>query len=54
MTEPRSYRPALTTTEATADLSAEVRSGRLASDAVEAVLAAAGLRRSKRRSGPPA
>ena len=52
MTEPRSFRPALTTKEATAELSAEVRAGRLASDAVEAVLAAAGLRRSKRRSGP--
>jgi HD-GYP domain-containing protein (c-di-GMP phosphodiesterase class II) len=52
MTEPRSHRPALTTTAATAELSAEVRAGRLASEAVEAVLAAAGLRRSKRRSGP--
>jgi HD-GYP domain-containing protein (c-di-GMP phosphodiesterase class II) len=52
MTEPRSYRPALTAKEATAELSAEVRAGRLASDAVEAVLAAAGLRGSKRRSGP--
>ena len=52
MTEPRSFRPAITTKEATAELSAEVRAGRLASEAVEAVLAAAGLRRSKRRSGP--
>jgi HD-GYP domain-containing protein (c-di-GMP phosphodiesterase class II) len=52
MTEPRPYRPPLTTKEATSELSAEVRAGRLASEAVEAVLAAAGLRRSKRRSGP--
>jgi HD-GYP domain-containing protein (c-di-GMP phosphodiesterase class II) len=52
MTEPRAYRPARTTKEATAELSAEARAGRLASEAVEAVLAAAGLRRSKRRSGP--
>jgi HD-GYP domain-containing protein (c-di-GMP phosphodiesterase class II) len=52
MTEPRSYRPALTTKVAAAELSAEVRAGRLSSEAVEAVLAAAGLRRSKRRSGP--
>ena len=52
MTEPRSYRRARTPKEATAELAAEVREGRLASEAVEAVLAAAGLRRSKRRSGP--
>jgi HD-GYP domain-containing protein (c-di-GMP phosphodiesterase class II) len=52
MTEPRSYRPARTPKEAAAELSAEVRAGRLASEAVEAVLAAAGVRRSKRRSGP--
>ncbi len=52
MTEPRSYRQARTPKEATAELAAEVRAGRLASEAVEAVLAAAGLRRSKRRSGP--
>jgi HD-GYP domain-containing protein (c-di-GMP phosphodiesterase class II) len=52
MTEPRSFRPPRTPEEATAELSREVREGRLASEAVEAVLAAAGLRRSKRRSGP--
>jgi HD-GYP domain-containing protein (c-di-GMP phosphodiesterase class II) len=50
--EPRTYRPARSKKEATAELSAEVRNGRLAPEAVEAVLAAAGLRRSKRRSGP--
>ena len=52
MTEPRSYRQARTPKEATAELAADVREGRLASEAVEAVLAAAGLRRSKRPSGP--
>jgi HD-GYP domain-containing protein (c-di-GMP phosphodiesterase class II) len=52
MTEPRSYRQARTLKEAAGELSAEVRAGRLAPEAVEAVLAAAGLRRSKRRSGP--
>jgi HD-GYP domain-containing protein (c-di-GMP phosphodiesterase class II) len=52
MTEPRSYRQARTPKEATAELAAEVREGGLASEAVEAVLAAAGLRRSKRPSGP--
>lgn len=52
MTEPRSYRQALTAKAATVELTADVRAGRLASDAVDAVLTAAGLRRSKRRSGP--
>jgi len=52
LTEPRSYRPAATPNEATTTLSAEVRAGRLAPEAVEAVLAAAGVRRSKRTSGP--
>jgi HD-GYP domain-containing protein (c-di-GMP phosphodiesterase class II) len=52
MIEPRAYRPAGTAKESSDELSAEVRAGRLASEAVEAVLAAAGLRRSKRRGGP--
>ncbi len=52
MTEPRSYRPALTIKAATDTLRAEVRAGRLGAEAVDAVLAAAGQRRSKRRSGP--
>jgi HD-GYP domain-containing protein (c-di-GMP phosphodiesterase class II) len=52
MREPRPYRPALSTKAAVAELHAEVRAGRLASDAVEAVLAAAGQRPVKRRSGP--
>jgi len=52
MTEPRSFRPPRTSKEATAELSKEVREGRLGSEAVEALLAAAGVRRSKRRSGP--
>ena len=52
MTEPRPYRAALTVTAAAATLHAEVRAGRLAADAVEAVLAAAGQRPGKRRSGP--
>lgn len=51
MTEPRAYRPARTAKEAVGELRTEVRSGRLASDAVDAVLAAAGQRRSK-RAGP--
>lgn len=52
MTEPRSYRPALTVKAATEALRAETRAGRLSAEAVDAVLAAAGQRRSKRRSGP--
>lgn len=52
MSEPRPHRPALTAKAATDALSAEVRAGRLAADAVDAVLAAAGRRRGKRRSGP--
>lgn len=45
MTEPRAYRPARTPKEAAGELRHEVRSGRLAADAVDAVLAAAGQRR---------
>ena len=52
MTEPRPYRPALTAKQATGELRAEVRSGRLDADAVDAVLAAAGQTHGKRRSGP--
>jgi HD-GYP domain-containing protein (c-di-GMP phosphodiesterase class II) len=52
MAEPRSYRPALSEKAATGELRADVRAGRLAADAVDAVLEAAGLRRGKRRSGP--
>jgi HD-GYP domain-containing protein (c-di-GMP phosphodiesterase class II) len=52
MTEPRAYRHALSTKEATTALSAEARDGRLAPEAVHAVLGAAGVRSSKRRTGP--
>jgi HD-GYP domain-containing protein (c-di-GMP phosphodiesterase class II) len=52
MSEPRPYRPALSAKAATDALSAGVRAGRLAAGAVDAVLAAAGQRRGKRRSGP--
>jgi DNA-binding CsgD family transcriptional regulator len=52
MTEPRAYRPARTPKEAAGELRKEVRSGRLAGDAVDAVLAAAGHTRPKRAAGP--
>jgi HD-GYP domain-containing protein (c-di-GMP phosphodiesterase class II) len=52
MTEPRPYRPALSAREATAALRAEVRAGRLAADAVDAVLTASGTAHPRRRSGP--
>jgi HD-GYP domain-containing protein (c-di-GMP phosphodiesterase class II) len=52
MTEPRPYRPALSAKAAAGALQADVRAGRLAADDVDAVLAAAGQRRGKRRSGP--
>lgn len=52
MIEPRPYRPALSAKAAADKLCGDVRSGRLAADAVDAVLAAAGQRRSKRRPGP--
>jgi HD-GYP domain-containing protein (c-di-GMP phosphodiesterase class II) len=51
MTEPRPYRAALSPKQAAGELRKEVRSGRLAADAVDAVLAAAG-QRAKRRAGP--
>jgi HD-GYP domain-containing protein (c-di-GMP phosphodiesterase class II) len=52
MTEPRPHRPARPARDAAAELRAEVRAGRLDSDAVEAVLAAAGHRVTSRREGP--
>jgi DNA-binding NarL/FixJ family response regulator len=52
MTEPRSYRPALTAKSAAAELRADVRAGRLDAHAVDAVLAAAGVNVGKRRVGP--
>ncbi len=50
--EPRSHRPAMPAKLATAELHAEVRAGRLDSDAVESVLAAAGQANGRRHSGP--
>lgn len=52
MTEPRPYRPALSAKQATAALLDDVRAGRLASVAVDAVLTAAGGARRPRRTGP--
>jgi HD-GYP domain-containing protein (c-di-GMP phosphodiesterase class II) len=52
MTEPRAHRDALDTKAATAALRQEVRDGRLGADAVDAVVAAAGGARPRRRSGP--
>jgi HD-GYP domain-containing protein (c-di-GMP phosphodiesterase class II) len=52
MTEPRAYRPALSPKQAADELCADVRAGRFDPVAVDAVLAAAGQRRGKRRSGP--
>jgi HD-GYP domain-containing protein (c-di-GMP phosphodiesterase class II) len=52
MTEPRRHRPALTAKQATSELRGDVRAGRLDPDAVDAVLAAAGQPRGKRRTGP--
>jgi HD-GYP domain-containing protein (c-di-GMP phosphodiesterase class II) len=52
MREPRPHREARPADEAAAELRADVRSGRLESDAVEAVLAAAGHRVVRRREGP--
>jgi len=50
--EPRPHREALAADEAAARLRSEVRAGRLDADCVEAVLAAAGHRVSKRSAGP--
>jgi DNA-binding CsgD family transcriptional regulator len=52
MTEPRPYRPALSAKLATTALLDEVRAGRLATHAVDAVLSAAGESRRRRRTGP--
>ena len=52
MREPRPYRDPHPAGDAAAELRNEVRSGRLESDAVEAVLAAAGHRVVRRREGP--
>jgi HD-GYP domain-containing protein (c-di-GMP phosphodiesterase class II) len=51
MIEPRAHRPALSPGQAAGELRKEVRSGRLAADAVDAVLTEAG-QRAKRRAGP--
>jgi HD-GYP domain-containing protein (c-di-GMP phosphodiesterase class II) len=51
MTEPRAHRPALTAKQAAGELRADVRAGRLDAEAVDAVLAAAGQPRGKRRTG---
>ena len=52
MCEPRPYRGALRPEAAAAELRAEVRSGRMDADAVDAVLGAAGHRVARRREGP--
>jgi DNA-binding NarL/FixJ family response regulator len=52
MTEPRSYRPALTPKQAVAALRDDVRAGRFDPRAVDAVLAAAGQPRTRRHTGP--
>ena len=53
MTEPRPHRPALEPAAAAEELRGEARAGRLDAEAAEAVLAAAGHRRTRRgRSSP--
>jgi HD-GYP domain-containing protein (c-di-GMP phosphodiesterase class II) len=52
MREPRPYRPSRTPEDAASELRADVKAGRLDSDAVEAVLGAAGHRVPRRRGGP--
>jgi HD-GYP domain-containing protein (c-di-GMP phosphodiesterase class II) len=52
MREPRPYREPRRADSAAAELRGDVRAGRLESDAVEAVLAAAGHRVVRRREGP--
>ncbi len=52
MREPRPHRAARSGEQVAAELRAEVRAGRLDSDAVEAVLGAAGHRVPRRREGP--
>jgi DNA-binding CsgD family transcriptional regulator len=52
MTEPRPHRPPLDAEQASRELGAEVRAGRLDGDAVRAVLQAAGHRAPARRTWP--
>ena len=52
MTQPRPHRAARTPEDAAAELRAGVRAGRFDADAVESVLAAAGHRVPRRRTGP--
>jgi HD-GYP domain-containing protein (c-di-GMP phosphodiesterase class II) len=52
MTEPRAYRPAMPAETAAKELRREVTPGHLDGEAVDGVLAAAGHKRRKRRSGP--
>ena len=52
MSQPRPSRPVLSPKQAIEELRKEVRAGRFAADAVDAVLAAAGQRQAKRRGGP--
>ncbi len=52
MREPRPHRPARSAEEASAELRADVRAGRLDAEAVEAVLGAAGHSVPRRREGP--
>jgi HD-GYP domain-containing protein (c-di-GMP phosphodiesterase class II) len=52
MIEPRPHRPALTAKQAIDELRSDVRTGHLDTNAVAAVLDAAGQPRGKRRSGP--
>ncbi len=52
MCEVRPYRPALSPEEAASELRGDAKAGRLDGDVVEAVLAVAGHRTTKRREGP--
>jgi HD-GYP domain-containing protein (c-di-GMP phosphodiesterase class II) len=52
MSEPRPHRPALSPKHAAGELRRQVRSGRLAPDAMDAVLTVAGQQPAKRRAGP--
>jgi HD-GYP domain-containing protein (c-di-GMP phosphodiesterase class II) len=52
MTEPRPYRSARTLPQVASELRREVREGKLAADAVDAVLTAVGQQPGRRRTGP--
>ena len=52
MREPRPHRPALSATDAAAQVRADVRAGRLDAEITESVLSAAGHRVRRRRDGP--